>query len=118
MSPPQRGEVWKVRFDPSVGAEIGKSRPAVVVSLSTAGKLPLRIVVPLTEWKPKYVLAPWMVFVQATPMSGLTKTPLPMPSKSNPFRRRDLKPSGANCPTICWTISLRPSRLASALRSL
>ena len=73
MSPPQRVEVWKVRFDPSVGAEIGKSRPAVVVSLSTAGKLPLRIVVPLTEWKPKYVLAPWMVFVQATPMSGLSK---------------------------------------------
>ena len=27
---PRRGEVWAVRFDPSVGAEIRKLRPAVV----------------------------------------------------------------------------------------
>ena len=35
MSPdpsPQRGEVWWVAFDPSVGGEIQKTRPAVIVS--------------------------------------------------------------------------------------
>jgi mRNA interferase MazF len=43
--PPRRGEVWTVQFGPSVGAEIRKIRPAVVVSLDTVGRLPLRIVV-------------------------------------------------------------------------
>ena len=38
---PLRGEVWNVRFDPSVGAEIKKIRPAVVLSEDAIGKLPL-----------------------------------------------------------------------------
>ncbi len=29
---PKRGEVWNVKFDPAVGAEIQKVRPAVVIS--------------------------------------------------------------------------------------
>ena len=29
---PRRGEVWDIRFDPSVDAEITKIRPAVVIS--------------------------------------------------------------------------------------
>lgn len=29
---PKRGEIWLVRFDPSVGDEIKKERPAVVLS--------------------------------------------------------------------------------------
>jgi len=29
---PERGEIWLVRFDPSVGDEIRKERPAVVLS--------------------------------------------------------------------------------------
>lgn len=29
---PKRGEVWWVAFDPSVGSEIQKTRPAVVIS--------------------------------------------------------------------------------------
>ncbi len=36
---PQRGEIWMVHFDPSVGAEIRKVRPAVVVSVDTIGLL-------------------------------------------------------------------------------
>lgn len=38
---PQRGEVWCVEFDPARGDEIRKLRPAVVVSVATAGKLAL-----------------------------------------------------------------------------
>ena len=49
--PPLRGEIWLVQFDPSVGAEIRKLRPAVVISLDAIGRLPLRIVVPLTDWQ-------------------------------------------------------------------
>ena len=29
---PKRGEIWLVNFDPTVGAEIKKVRPAVVIS--------------------------------------------------------------------------------------
>ncbi len=39
---PRRGEVWMVDFDPAVGAEIRKLRPAVVISVDAVGRLPLR----------------------------------------------------------------------------
>ena len=56
---PQRGEVWHVEFDPARGAEIRKTRPAVVLNVMTAGKLPLRVIVPLTEWQPPFARAFW-----------------------------------------------------------
>src|SRR5262245_40572103 len=69
---PSRGEVWMVDFDPSVGAEIRKVRPAVV-SVDTVGRLPLRIVVPVTDWKPQYAQFPWFVEIPVTPDNGLVK---------------------------------------------
>jgi mRNA interferase MazF len=71
--PPRRGEVWTVRFDPSVGAEIRKIRPAVVVSVDTVGRLPLRIVVPLTDWQSAFAHLPWFVALPASATNGLTK---------------------------------------------
>lgn len=45
-----RGDVWWVNFDPSVGGEIQKKRPAVVVSNNAANKHLNRVqVVPLTS---------------------------------------------------------------------
>ena len=38
-----RGEIWRVEFDPSTGQEIGKIRPAVIVSENSIGRLPLKI---------------------------------------------------------------------------
>ena len=70
---PRRGEVWTVRFDPSVGAEIQKVRPAVVVNVQSVGRLPLRIVVPLTDWKPMYTALPWFVRIPSAPQNGLSK---------------------------------------------
>ena len=45
-----RGSVWWVEFDPAVGSEIHKTRPAVIVSNDTANKFLARVVViPLTS---------------------------------------------------------------------
>lgn len=70
---PQRGEIWMVQFGPSVGAETRKIRPAVVVSLNTIGRLPLRIVVPLTDWQAPFAHLPWFVRLPASSTNGLTK---------------------------------------------
>jgi mRNA interferase MazF len=70
---PQRGEVWTISFDPSVGAEIRKTRPAVVASVNTIGRLPLRIVVPLTDWQSAFAHLPWFVYLRASVGNGLSK---------------------------------------------
>lgn len=46
----QRGEVWWVEFDPAVGSEIRKTRPAVIVSNDAANRNLARVVViPMTS---------------------------------------------------------------------
>ena len=70
---PQRGDVWLVNFVPQIGAEISKQRPAVVMNLDAIGRLPLRVIVPITDWKPHYANYVWFVPIPPTAANGLSK---------------------------------------------
>lgn len=69
----RRSEVWLINLDPSVGAEVRKTRPAVIVNDDAVGVLPLRVIVPLTEWKERYAEATWMVRIRPRGTNGLDK---------------------------------------------
>ncbi len=70
----KQSEVWLIDLDPTKGAEIQKTRPAVIVNDDSLGKLPLRIIVPITDWKNHYTVAPWMVKITPDAINGLSKT--------------------------------------------
>ena len=70
----RRGEVWLINLDPTVGSEIKKTRPAVIVNDDAIGLLPLRVIVPMTAWQERYAVAPWMVRLDPDPENGLDKS--------------------------------------------
>ena len=51
----RRGEVWWVNFEPSIGGEIKKRRPAVIISNDAANKFLNRVQVVLLTSKVKRV---------------------------------------------------------------
>ena len=68
-----RGEIWRVSLDPTIGAEIRKTSPVVVVSSDAIGALPIKLVAPLTEWKDYLAQNIWHVKVAPDSTNGLTK---------------------------------------------
>lgn len=81
----RRGEVWLINLDPTVGAEIKKTRLAVIVNDDAVGILPLKVIVPITEWQNRYALAPWMVRLEPDAENGLDK-----PSAADAFQVRSV----------------------------
>ena len=69
-----QGEVWMIEFFPQVGSEMSKLRPAIVVSHNDIGRLPLKTIVPITDWKNNYSHYPWMLKMQESSLNGLSKT--------------------------------------------
>lgn len=70
----KQSEIWLIDLDPTKGAEIQKKRPAIIVNDDRLGKLPLKIIVPITDWKDRYDIAPWMVKIEPNMVNGLSKT--------------------------------------------
>jgi mRNA interferase MazF len=73
-SVPKRGDIWLANFDPTVGAEIKKVRPAVVVSSDGIGKLPIKLIAPITDWKEYYVDNIWHIKIESDSANSLIKT--------------------------------------------
>ena len=70
---PKRGEIWLVDFNPTRGAEIQKQRPALVVNSDAIGRLPIKLVAPITGWKPAFAGNLWHVRVIPDRLNGLEK---------------------------------------------
>jgi len=66
-----KGEIWYVRFDPTIGSEYEKTRPAVVINENFVGRTEMRIVVPVTKWKRKHERWPWMIPLRSNSTNGL-----------------------------------------------
>ena len=81
----RKAEIWLINLDPTLGAEIQKTRPAVIVNDDALGILPLRVIVPLTTWQDRYASAAWMVRIDPAQSNGLSK-----PSAADAFQIRSV----------------------------
>lgn len=68
-----RGEVWLLNLNPTIGAEIRKTRPVIIVNDDEIGVLPLKVVVPFTDWKERYEEVVWLTKIEPNDGNGLAK---------------------------------------------
>jgi len=69
----KQGEIWQLELDPAIGAEMKKTRPGLIINSDALGKLPLKIIVPITDWKDHFSNYPWMIKVIPSMQNGLKK---------------------------------------------
>ena len=69
----KQGSIWKINLDPTIGAEIKKSRPCIILNSDKIGKLPLVVIAPITDYKEIYEYVPWMVTIDPSKNNGLSK---------------------------------------------
>ena len=66
-------EIWLINLDPTIGAEIKKTRPCIILNDDVIGVLPLKIIAPITDHKPKYNQVPWMIKLEMDAQNNLQK---------------------------------------------
>ena len=69
----KQGEIWEINLSPTIGAEIKKKRPAVIINDDAIGILPLKVIVPITEWKERFHGAIWIVRIEPNNENMLKK---------------------------------------------
>lgn len=67
-------DIYLVDLNPTIGAEMQKIRPCIVVSNNDIGILPLKVVVPFIGYKDIHNAKSWLVVVKPTDTNGLSKT--------------------------------------------
>lgn len=67
------GDICWVNLDPTVGEEIRKKRPVVVLNPGHEKNLKLSIVAPITGWKKNWELNPFFVFLKPSSQNKLQK---------------------------------------------
>ncbi|MDC9727608.1 MAG: type II toxin-antitoxin system PemK/MazF family toxin [Candidatus Thioglobus sp.] len=70
----KQGDIYLINLDPTIGSEMKKTRPCIILNNNTIGKLPLKIIAPITDFKAHYSAVPWMVTLEPDTNNGLTKT--------------------------------------------
>ena len=81
----RQGEIWEINLSPTVGAEIKKKRPAIIINDDAIGILPLKVIVPITEWKDRFQGAIWLVRIEPDNENKLMK-----PSAIDTFQIRSV----------------------------
>ncbi len=71
---PKRGEIWLVNLDPTIGSEIRKTRPAVIISSDAIGILPIRLIAPITGWDDRYSGNIWHIPLTPDTINNLPKS--------------------------------------------
>jgi len=66
-------DIWLINLDPTIGAEIKKTRPCAILSDNSIGVLPLKVIAPVTDYKEKYREVPWMVHLSPDGENNLGK---------------------------------------------
>ena len=69
----RQSEVWLINLDPTIGSEIKKIRPCIIINDDNVGILPSKTVVPISGWDDIYTKVPWMILLEASPQNGLSK---------------------------------------------
>lgn len=91
------GTIWLVNFEPSIGTEIKKIRPALIISSSDFNQIRKKVtLLPITSTiinNPK--IAPVVVQIKATKSNGLSKNSTIVAIEPNTFdKKRLVKPLG------------------------
>lgn len=74
MNPnPKQRDIWLVNFDPTLGHEIKKSRPAVVVSSKVMQFSNLRLVIPIRHFSTRHENYDWMLRIYPDKINNLKK---------------------------------------------
>ena len=71
LNRPKRGEIYLTRFDPTLGAEIQKTRPALILQNDVANRYSPITIVPAITSRPRDRDRPTNILV-GTPEGGLT----------------------------------------------
>lgn len=67
----QQGDICLIDFNPTIGAEIKKIRPAIIISGNFAIGLDLKIVAPITSWKSDFEKIWWLFKLSPSIENGL-----------------------------------------------